>query len=122
MGYLENMPETCREHATRPEHALDLLQAILNEFDKSFSGGIFDPFYVLPKIDSLRSHVKWLALMAKKESFLYVLIRDVKPADDARTQRKREGAEAPSPYPSSFTTSRRSSSGVPLLKASPSAV
>lgn len=67
MAYLTNMPDLCRQRATRPEHALDLLDSMKREFDKSFDGGIFDPVYVLQKLDSLRRHVKWLEHEANKE-------------------------------------------------------
>jgi hypothetical protein len=67
MAYLTDMPGLCRERATRPEHALDLLDSMKREFDKSFEGGIFDPGYVLQKLDSLRRHVVWLQNEAVRE-------------------------------------------------------
>jgi len=67
MAYLTNMPETCRKRSTRPEHALDLLDSVKKEFDKSFGGGIFDASYVLQKLESLTRHVKWLAGEAERE-------------------------------------------------------
>ena len=67
MAYLTDMPKTCRDRATRPEHALDLLDSVRKEFDKGFNGGIFDPGYVLQKLDTLRRHVKWLQGEAERE-------------------------------------------------------
>lgn len=67
MSYLTNMPQTCRDRATRPEHALDLLDSVKREFDKSFAGGIFDASYALQKLESLTRHVKWLGQEADKE-------------------------------------------------------
>lgn len=67
MAYLTNMPETCRKRATRPEHALDLLDSVKKEFDKSFGGGIFDASYVLSKLRNLTRHVEWLEQEANKE-------------------------------------------------------
>ena len=67
MSYLTNMPETCRQRATRPEHALDLLDSVKKEFDKSFDGGIFDARYVLGKLNSLTRHVEWLRQEADRE-------------------------------------------------------
>ena len=67
MAYLTNMPLTCRRRATNPEFPLDLLKGIKGEFDKSLNGGIFDPGYVLAKLDSLTKHVKWLENEANRE-------------------------------------------------------
>lgn len=67
MAYLTNMPETCKRAATRPEHAIDLLEAIRGEFDKGLNGGIFDASYVLAKLDTLTRHVQWLEREARKE-------------------------------------------------------
>lgn len=67
MAYLTDMPGLCRSRATRPEHALDLLDSVKKEFDKSFAGGIFDPGYVLQKLDSLTRHVQWLQQEAVAE-------------------------------------------------------
>jgi len=67
MSYLTNMPETCRKRSTRPEHALDLLDSVKREFDKSFGGGIFDASYVLQKLRNLTRHVEWLEQEAEKE-------------------------------------------------------
>jgi hypothetical protein len=67
MAYLPNMPETCKRAATRPEHALDLLESIQGEFNKGFNGGIFDASYVLAKLDTLTRHVQWLEKEATKE-------------------------------------------------------
>ncbi len=67
MSYLTNMPETCRTRATRPEQALDLLDSVKKEFDKSFNGGIFDATYVLSKLRSLTRHVEWLEQETDRE-------------------------------------------------------
>lgn len=67
MAYLTNMPATCRSRSTNPEHALDLLDSIRREFDKSFDGGIFDATYVSEKLTDLARHVKWLEQEATKE-------------------------------------------------------
>lgn len=67
MAYLENMPKTCRDRGTNPHWPVDLLDAITGEFDKAFQGGIFDPSYVLDKLDKIRSHVVWLDQMANEE-------------------------------------------------------
>lgn len=67
MAYLTNMPDLCRSRATRPEHALDLLDSVRKEFDKSFAGGIFDPSYVLQKLRDLTRHVEWLEGEAVRE-------------------------------------------------------
>ena len=68
MAYLTDMPGTCRARSTRPEHALDLLDSLRREFDKSFGGDIFDATYAREKLESLLSHVKWLEQEANKES------------------------------------------------------
>jgi len=66
MAYLTNMPQTCKDASTNPEYALTLLDSIKGEFDKGFSGGIFDPTYVLAKLETLTRHVKWLEHEANK--------------------------------------------------------
>lgn len=68
MAYLKNMPATCKARATRPEYALDLLEAIKGEFDKGFEGGIFDASYVLSKLSTLTEHVRFLEVEARKEN------------------------------------------------------
>jgi len=67
MPYLRNMPATCKARNTRPEHAIDLLDSIRGEFDKGLNGGIFDATYVLMKLASLTTHVKWLEQEARQE-------------------------------------------------------
>ena len=59
--YLEDMPGLCRSRATNPEYPLELLKSIQKEFDKGLNGGIFDPCYVLRKLETLTRHVTWLA-------------------------------------------------------------
>jgi hypothetical protein len=67
MAYLVNMPKTCKDRSTNPEHALELLASVKREFDKSFDGGIFDATYVLEKLTDLTRHVRWLEGEAKNE-------------------------------------------------------
>ena len=66
MPYLTNMPKTCRDRATNPEYPLTLLDSVKKEFDKGLDGGIFDPGYVLDKLEVLTRHVKWLEQEAAK--------------------------------------------------------
>ncbi len=65
--YMEDMPGVCRKHATNPEWPLELLKSIRGEFDKGLNGGIFDPDYVLTKLDSLKRHVEWLSFKASEQ-------------------------------------------------------
>lgn len=67
MAYLNDYPKTCRDRATNPEWPLQLLKAIRGEFEKGMATGMFDPVYVLPKIEALHQHVKWCAHMAEAE-------------------------------------------------------
>lgn len=67
MAYLRNMPKTCRDRSTNPEFPVYLLKSISGEFDKGLTGGIFDPTYVLSKLEDITRHVKWLEVQAEKE-------------------------------------------------------
>ena len=69
MAYLTDMRKTCTDRATNPEYPLHLLKSISLEFDKGLNGGIFDPVYVLSKLETLTSHVEWLAQQAEIEMF-----------------------------------------------------
>lgn len=70
MAYLRDMPATCRARSTNPEYAVHLLDSIQGEFKKGLDGGIFDPDYVLSKLEILTRHVEWLKDQADEEFHL----------------------------------------------------
>ena len=75
--YLEDMPGLCRSRATNPEYPLELLKSIQKEFDKGLNGGIFDPVYVLGKLETLTCHVTWLALSREESQLASVRPEDL---------------------------------------------